>query len=208
MRVQQWVKNFFLFAALIFSGHLFEWHDLLLTIFGFLAFSFLSSAVYMFNDVMDIENDRKHPVKSKRPLPSGLLSVGTALTIAAGLGLGGVVSGFIMQSGFGIVLSTYLVLNVLYTLKLKEVVILDVMSIAAGFVLRVAGGAILIQVPMSQWLIVCAIVLSLFLGFSKRRTELVMQSDGSSATRAVLGHYSPYFLDQMIGVVTASTVMS
>ena len=208
MRPQQWVKNLSLFAALVFSGHLVETHDLLLTVIGFLAFSLLSSSVYIANDIADVDNDRNHPIKSKRPFPAGLLPVGLAAVAAVVLGAVGLAAGFWLQTQFGFVLVAYTLLNVFYTLKLKEVVILDVMVIAAGFVLRVAGGATLIQVPMSEWLIVCTILLSLFLGFSKRRTELVMQPDGSGVTRSVLGHYSQHFLDQMIGVVTATTVMS
>lgn len=208
MRVQQWVKNLFLFVALVFSGHLVILNDVLRTVLGFLAFSCLSSAVYLFNDVADLENDRNHPVKMRRPLPSGNISKNTLLGMSAVLGIIGLSGGFALGREFGIVLTLYLLINILYSLKLKEVVILDVMAIAAGFVLRVAGGAVLIHVPMSQWLIVCTILLALFLGFSKRRTELVTVPDGSGPTRLVLGHYSPQFLDQMIGVVTATTVMS
>ena len=208
MRPQQWVKNLSLFAALIFSGHLFDPHESLQTVLAFLSFCLVSSSVYIYNDIVDVENDRNHPVKSRRPLPSGSLSAGNAFAAAGVLGAAGLAAGFTLHPGFGTILAAYLVLNVLYTLKLKEVVILDVMAIAAGFVLRVAGGAVLIQVPMSQWLIICTILLSLFLGFGKRRAELVTQPDGLSTTRSVLGHYSQYFLDQMIGVVTATTVMS
>lgn len=208
LRLQQWVKNLFLFAALIFAGHLFILDDFLLTTLGFLSFSILSSAVYLYNDIADIEQDRNHPVKSQRPLPSGLLSKKTSFLVSillAGLSL---TLGFILRFEFGIVQMTYVVLNILYSHKLKEVVILDVMTIAAGFVLRVVGGAVLIGVPTSEWLIVCTVLLSLFLGFSKRRTELLVVTSEGNTTRPVLGHYSPYFLDQMIGIVTASTVMS
>jgi 4-hydroxybenzoate polyprenyltransferase len=208
MRLQQWVKNLFVFAALIFSGHLLILHDFLLTLLGFFAFSLVSSAVYIYNDITDLENDRKHPVKSLRPLPSGKLSPRSTHTAAILLGFSGLLIGYQLSVNFAVILGVYFTLNIFYSLKLKDVVILDVMAIAAGFVLRVAGGAALIQVPMSQWLIICTILLSLFLGFSKRRTELVLLPGGTNPTRSVLGHYSPHFLDQMIGIVTATTVMS
>src|SRR5712692_2975896 len=208
MRLQQWIKNLFLFAALVFSGYLFKVHDILLTVIGFFAFSFLSSATYLFNDVVDIENDKIHPIKSKRPIASGTLSSQTAMMAAAALAILSLVVGFLLRREFGIVLATYLALNVSYSLKLKHIVILDAMSIAGGFVLRVVAGAVLIQVPTSEWLIICTILISLFLGFSKRRTELVSLDEQANHHRSVLAQYSPRFLDQMIGIVTSSTVMS
>ena len=208
MRLQQWIKNLFLFAALIFSGRLFHREDLLLTILGFFSFSLLSSGVYIFNDIADLQADKLHPVKSQRPLPSGKLRPSTGYQASIVLATIGLVVGYYLRVEFGITLSIYFLLNVLYSLKLKEVVILDVMTIAAGFVLRVVGGALLIDVPTSEWLIICTILLSLFLGFSKRRNELTFLEAQANTHRSVLQHYSPYFLDQMIGIVTASTVMS
>lgn len=208
MRLQQWVKNLVLFAALIFAGHLFVLQELLLTLAGFLAFSLLSSGVYIYNDIIDLENDKKHPIKSRRPLPAGNLTRESAFLASLGLAAGGLIVGYLLGFEFGVILSLYLLLNIAYSHKVKDLVILDVMSIAAGFVLRVAAGAVLIGVPMSEWLMICTILLSLFLGFSKRRTELVLQTEGANPARAVLGHYSPQFLDQMTGIVTATTVMS
>ncbi len=208
MRPQQWIKNLFLFAALVFSGHLFNSNDFFLTIEGFFFFSILSSAVYLFNDYTDSERDKLHPVKALRPLPAGQLSPATALTVSFLLIVVSLLGGFFLDSDFGIVLTIYLSINVLYSLKIKDIVILDVMTIATGFVLRVAAGAILIHVPASEWLIICTILLSLFLGFSKRRTELLELADRAKPHRSVLEQYSPQFLDQMIGIVTASTVMA
>lgn len=208
LRLQQWIKNLFLFAALIFSGHLFVLNDVIVTTIGFLLFSLLSGAAYLYNDITDIKQDRNHPVKALRPLPSGMLSKDVALIAAAVLAGISLLLGFLLNREFGVVLLLYAALNVFYSHKLKDIVILDVMTIAAGFVLRVVGGAALIQVPTSEWLIICSVLLSLFLGFSKRRTELLMVTGESNTTRSVLGHYSPHFLDQMIGIVTASTVMS
>jgi len=208
MRPQQWIKNLFLFAALVFSGNLFNSGDILLVVSGFLIFSCTASGIYLFNDVTDIEKDKLHPTKSLRPLPSGKLSTATATLASTFLIAFGVVAAFFLTISFGITVLLYAVLNVLYSLKLKDVVILDVMTISAGFVLRVIGGALLINVPTSEWLIICTILLSLFLGFSKRRHEIMVLEGDANSHRAVLEHYSLYFLDQMIGIVTASTVMS
>jgi len=208
MRPLQWIKNLFLFAALIFSGHLFIQADLTRTMAGFVFFSLAASGIYLFNDITDIERDRIHPVKRLRPLPSGRLRAGFAAGASVALLAGGLAGAWFLEPGFAGILLTYIVLNVLYSIRLKNVVILDVMTIAAGFVLRVLAGAAIIAVPTSEWLIICTVLLALFLGFSKRRHELTMLESTADNHRAVLQHYSPYFLDQMIGIVTASTVMS
>jgi 4-hydroxybenzoate polyprenyltransferase len=208
MRVSQWIKNLFIFAALIFSANLFNTTDLLLTVEGFFAFSLSASAVYLFNDIFDRSNDQLHPIKSKRPLPSGKLSVTPAAIAAFALAGIGLVWAFALSLWFGVTVAVYILINLWYTTKLKSVVILDVMTISAGFVLRVIGGALLINVPTSEWLIICTILLSLFLGFSKRRHEISLLENQATTHRSVLQHYSLYFLDQMIGIVTASTVMS
>ncbi|HYQ86207.1 MAG TPA: decaprenyl-phosphate phosphoribosyltransferase [Bacteroidota bacterium] len=208
MRLQQWIKNLFLFAALVFSGNLFVVHDVVLVVGGFFLFSLVSSGVYLFNDITDLENDKLHPVKSLRPLPSGKLRVGPALAGSILLAATGLLGGYLIRPQFSLVLILYLLINLLYSLKLKEIVILDVMTISAGFVLRVVAGAVLINVPTSEWLIICTLLLSLFLGFSKRRNELTVLEEQADIHRSVLAQYSPYFLDQMIGIVTASTVMS
>ncbi len=207
LRPVQWIKNLFIFAALIFGGHLMDVGDLMTTALGFLSFSLVSSAVYLYNDISDIEQDRLHPTKSSRPLPAGLLSKALAAGAAAVLVVGGLIMAFALNLSFGIVVSLYVLINVSYSRGLKNVVILDVICIASGFVLRVIGGGVLIHVPISEWLILCTLLLSLFLGFSKRSTELVTVTGGSSQTRSVLGHYSAHFLDQMISIVTATTVM-
>jgi 4-hydroxybenzoate polyprenyltransferase len=208
MRPQQWIKNLFLFAALVFSGHLFIAGDVARVCLGFAFFSLSASGLYMFNDIADLERDRLHPVKRLRPLPSGRIGRGTAWTAFALLVAAGLLGGAALERGFFWILLTYVAINILYSLYLKNVVILDVMTIAAGFVLRVLAGAAIISVPTSEWLIICTVLLSLFLGFSKRRHELTVLEDSADTHRAVLQHYSPYFLDQMIGIVTASTVMS
>jgi 4-hydroxybenzoate polyprenyltransferase len=208
MRPQQWIKNLFIFAALIFSGNLFYITDVYLTVFGFILFSALASGVYIFNDIIDIEKDKLHPIKSGRPLPSGKLNKNTALTISIFLVVSSIIVSSFVDRMFGMILLLYLIINIWYSYQLKTFVILDVMTISAGFVLRVIAGALLINVPTSEWLIICTILLSLFLGFSKRRHELTILERHANTHRPVLNDYSPYFLDQMIGIVTATTVMS
>ncbi len=208
MRITHWVKNLFLFAALVFSGHLLRPDDFLKTVVGFFLFSFASSAIYLINDITDLEKDKLHPAKAKRPIPSGALGVGTAGIAAAGLLAVSLIGSFSMNPLFGLVTVTYVVVNLGYSFLLKKVVILDVMSIAVSFVLRVVAGAVIISVPSSEWLILCTLLLSLFLGFSKRRHEVIFLEKSAVAHRSVLEYYSPLFLDQMTAIVTASTVMS
>jgi len=208
MRMSHWIKNLFIFAALIFSANLFNKTDLLLTLEGFFVFSLSASAVYLCNDIFDRTKDQLHPLKSKRPLPSGQLSVTSAATAAIILSAVGLVWAFVLSLWFGATVAVYIVINLWYTMQLKSIVILDVMTITLGFVLRVVGGALIINVPTSEWLIICTILLSLFLGFSKRRHEISLLENQATTHRSVLQHYSLYFLDQMIGIVTATTVMS
>ena len=208
LRLKQFTKNLFVFAPLIFSKRLFDWNSFFEVFVGFLLFCLASSSLYIFNDIMDIESDRQHPEKKLRPLPSAEVSVGLATTAAVTLGVACLLSSFLLSAGFGVMVLLYFVINVCYSIILKHLVILDVMVIAAGFVLRVLAGAAIVNIYPSNWLIICTILLSLFLGFSKRRHELVMLGGDSVLHRKVLAHYSPYFLDQMISVVTAATVMS
>lgn len=208
MRPQQWIKNFFLYAALIFSGNLFHSDLLSQVTIAFFLFSLTASGVYILNDITDLENDKLHPEKSKRPLPSGKLTLGVAGGVCTFLCAGGIAGAYILNPSFALAVVAYVAINILYSFILKNVVILDVMTISAGFVLRVIAGALVIHVPTSEWLIICTVLLSLFLGFSKRRHELTVLEAQANSHRSVLEHYSPYFLDQMIGIVTASTVMS
>lgn len=208
MRPHQWIKNFFLFAALVFSGHLFILDAFVTAVAGFFCFSVVASSIYLFNDIQDVENDRLHPEKRNRPLPAGKLSIGAARSAFVVLGIAGLGGSYALGFGFFALTLFYFLLNIAYSIRLKDVVILDVMTIAAGFVIRVGAGAVLIDVPTSEWLLICTVLLSLFLGFSKRRYEMTVLESQAGSHRSVLRHYSPYFLDQMIGIVTASTVMS
>lgn len=208
LRPTQWSKNAVLFAALIFSKHLFKPADVVLVTLGCLAFCLLASGAYVMNDLWDCDRDREHPLKSLRPLPSGRVRRGTAVAMAVGLivlGLGGTV---LLNRGFALLACLYFLLQLGYTFWLKEIVILDVMAIASGFVIRAVAGGVIIAVPVSPWLIICTFLLALFLGFSKRRHELILLEARATDHRASLKEYSPYFLDQMIAVVTASTVVS
>ncbi len=207
-RPSQWVKNVFVLAPLFLAQKLGESQALNIALLAFVAFCMASSAVYLINDIRDREQDRQHPFKRHRPLASGALSVRTAVVAAAALILATAAVGSRLGPLFLSIVFVYLGLNLLYTVRLKRVVILDVMIIAVGFVLRVAGGAAAIRVEISAWLFLCTIFVALFLAFSKRRHELIQLADSPSAQREVLHDYSAPFLDQMINVVTASTVIS
>lgn len=208
LRPTQWAKNTVLFAALIFSKHLFVAADVALVVTGFLFFCCAASGAYVMNDIRDCARDRQHPLKSLRPLPAGRISRQTAVLLSVSLMAVGLLGAAGLSGGFAVLTAIYLALQVAYTYALKEMVILDVMSIASGFVLRAVAGGVLISVPVSPWLIICTFLLALFLGFSKRRHELVLLEGRAVDHRAALREYSPYFLDQMIAVVTASTVVA
>lgn len=208
MRPKQWVKNVFIFAGLIFSRNLFDVGLLARVTAGFALFSLGASAIYIFNDIMDIEKDREHPEKCKRPLAAGRLEITKAYVASALLAITGLMGSFLLDRTFFAILAAYLVMNTAYSIKIKHIVILDVMCIAFGFVLRVVAGTTLAEVMTTDWLIVCTITLSLFLGFSKRRHELTLIGAKANNHRTVLTDYSIVFLDQMISVATACTVMS
>jgi 4-hydroxybenzoate polyprenyltransferase len=207
LRPAQWTKNLFVLAPAVFAHRLTEAGLLGRAGAAFLAFCAAASAIYLFNDLRDREEDRHHPTKRHRPIASGVIPPRLAGLVSAGLLLGALATGSLLGLRFTSFLSIYLLLNLLYTLRLKHIVILDVMSIAAGFVLRVAAGAAVIEVEISDWLFLTTTFVSLFLAFSKRRHELLLLSQNATQQRKVLAHYSPLFLDQMINVTTASTVL-
>jgi 4-hydroxybenzoate polyprenyltransferase len=204
LRPHQWTKNLVVLAALAFSKHLFDDPDAVVRAgVAFAVFCALSGAVYVVNDLVDLERDRLHPIKRSRPIASGALPVPAARAAAAALLGVGLLVAWGLGPGFFLCAVAYLALNLAYSFGLKEVVILDVLAIAIGFVLRAVAGAVAIQVAFSEWLIVCTLLLALFLALAKRRHELVSLPD-AAAHRAILAEYSPYLLDQMIAVVTAS----
>jgi 4-hydroxybenzoate polyprenyltransferase len=208
LRPDQWTKNLIVFAALIFARRLLDPAAVALASAAFLIFCVLSGTVYLVNDVSDRQSDRQHPLKRNRPIASGRLSVSVALVSAAILGLTALAAAFWLQPRLGVVAAAYLVLFMVYTSALKHVVILDVMSIAIGFVLRAAAGGVVIGVPISNWLLVCTILGALFLGLAKRRHELTLLSEGAKEHRPILEEYDPYLLDQMIAIVAAATLVA
>ncbi len=204
LRPHQWTKNLFVLAALGFSKHLFDDADAVLRAFAaFAAFCALTGASYVINDIVDLEPDRRHPTKRLRPIASGALPLGLARAAAAGLVVAGLAASVLLGRPFAIVSGGYLVLNLAYSFFLKHVVIVDALEIAIGFVLRAVAGAVAIQVVFSHWLLVCTFLIALFLALAKRRHELVTLGD-AAGHRRILAEYSPYLLDQMISVVTAS----
>lgn len=207
MRPDQWIKNLFVFTALLFSENLLNVSKDVNALVGFIVFCMITGCAYIINDLVDLEKDKLHPAKSQRPITSGKLQKPTAIKVTVIVCIMSLILAFYMNAYFGIIVLIYFLLNISYSIYLKNIVIIDVVTIASGFVLRVLGGAVVISVAASQWLILCAILLSLFLGFSKRRHELVLLEDNATGHRKVLEHYSPYFLDQMISVVTASTLI-
>ncbi|HYN08723.1 MAG TPA: decaprenyl-phosphate phosphoribosyltransferase [Vicinamibacterales bacterium] len=208
LRPSQWTKNLFVFAGLIFAERLFDPVAAALAMGAFFVFCALSGVVYLVNDIQDREADRRHPIKSHRPIASGAISPSTAATTAVTLGAAAILSAFWIDVEFGIVALIYVTLLTLYSVSLKHIVILDVLTIAGGFVLRALGGAVAIDVRFSHWLLLLMLLLALFLALSKRRAELVMLADDAKDHRPSLAEYSPYLLDQMIGVVTASTLLA
>jgi len=208
LRPHQWIKNGVVLAGLIFAGEAQRVDAAILAIKAMIAFCWLSSAVYVLNDIVDRERDRLHPLKKNRPLASGEISVSTALVIGIILAATGIILSVQINLELLYVTVAFLILNILYTFVLKNIVIVDVMAIAMGFVLRAVAGAVAIRVEISGWLLITTFVLALFLGFGKRRHELISLMDGAVSHRSILEKYSPYLLDQLIGVVTASTVIT
>jgi len=217
LRPRQWTKNLVIFAALALSKHLIEAGPFLRTFVAFLLFCGLSGAVYLLNDVADIDRDRLHPLKKLRPVASGALSKGAAIGVAVLLGL--VCLGFSVAldpdpkwvgpgPSFAMCALLYLLLNLSYSFKLKEVVVVDVLCVSLGFVIRAVAGAAVIRVEGSHWLLICTLLLALFLTLAKRRHEITSLNEVASDHRKILAEYSPYLLDQMIAVVTPSCLMA
>ena len=208
MRPKQWTKNFLIFAALIFAERLFHYHDILSVVIAFILFCFLSSSIYIINDLVDIEQDREHPEKSKRPVASGKISKTSGIIFAILLAIISLTSAFIIKFDFFLIASAYFILNLIYSFKLKRMAILDVLSISFSFVLRAAAGGVIIKVFVSPWLIVCTFLLALFMAIGKRRGEIIMFEENHAKHRQVLSSYSVKLLDQMISVSTSSILIA
>ena len=209
MRPRQWTKNSFLFAALVFDGKLFHLTDFLRTLAGFGLFCLISSAVYIFNDLLDVESDRQHPIKKNRPIASGKLPVSIALIAGTALVAISLGAGYLLAWQFALTVLVYFVLMLAYSKWLKRILILDVLILAAGFVLRVHSGTTLIVVErFSPWLYVLMTLLALYLGFGKRRAELTMLAQDAASHRKVFDGYTLPLLDQFITIVSGTTIVA
>jgi 4-hydroxybenzoate polyprenyltransferase len=207
LRPDEWVKNLFVFAALLFGGE-FDVSGALKSSGAFVAFCVVASAGYLVNDIRDVELDRRHPTKRFRAIASGALAIPTARTVAVALVIAGLAAGLVVSPAVCGMVAAYGAVTLSYSLALKKLVIIDVMTIAACFLLRVLTGAIAIDVAASPWLLVCTGMLSLFLGFTKRRQEAMLEKNAQFGARPVLEHYTLPFLDQMVSMVSAGTVLS
>ncbi len=206
-RPGQWIKNWVLLAALIFAGTLRDTQRLWLALAAVGIFCLLSSAVYTINDLIDRESDKQHPLKKDRPLASGRVGATQAIVMVVILLAAGLIPAWYINWQFGTVAVAFVLLNIAYSIKLKDLVIIDVVMLALSFVLRAYAGAVAISVPASKWLLITTFMLALFLGFGKRRHELTLLESTAGAHRKSLSHYSPYLLDQIIGVTTASVLV-
>ena len=207
IRPHQAPKNLFVFAALVFTGNLFNPHRFGLTVIAFVLFTLTAGSIYLVNDILDVEQDRRHPRKCRRPVASGALPVRVAWVEFAALALGSLGAAFALRPIFGMALLGYFGLQIAYCLYLKHVVLIDVFTIAVGFVLRAVAGALVISVSISHWLLLCTLMLALFLGFGKRRQEIVLLGENAGQHRANLDEYSKPLLDQIINIVVGITIV-
>jgi 4-hydroxybenzoate polyprenyltransferase len=209
MRPRQWTKNVFVFAALVFDKKLTEWRFFARTIAGFVLLCVISGTVYIINDLVDAEKDRQHPRKRMRPIASGKLGTGAAIAAAIVIPLIALPLSFVLSPVFGAILTLYLVVQIAYSLRLKHIVIIDVMIIASGFLLRVAAGVPLVEAArFSPWLYVCMMLGALLVGFGKRRHELLLLKENANSHRQSLEDYNLQLLDHAITIVTASTLLA
>lgn len=209
MRPKQWTKNVIIYAGLVFDGQLFNAEAFLRVTLSFVLLCFVASTIYIINDLIDIERDKQHPKKKYRPLPSGKLPIGLAILAAILIPTLSIATAFTYSIGFGLVLIIYIVINFFYSVKLKHVVLIDVLTITSGYVLRVAGGALVITgVKFSPWLYAVIALLALFLAISKRRQELVMLGADASQVRPIFKDYNLPLLDEMMRMVTTSVLVA
>lgn len=209
LRPKQWTKNLLVFAGMLFTLN--AQHtliDLLRVVAAFAVFCLLSGSVYLVNDVLDAEKDRKHPRKCWRPIAAGRLSPRSAVFFAAVFAVGSLVASYYLSKKFGACAAAYLVLSSAYSLSLKNMVIVDVLAIAAGFVLRAIAGALVISVSISEWLLVCTTLLALFLGLAKRRNEIIVMEADAASHRKILQEYTPELLDQMLMITASCNIMA
>ncbi len=210
IRPEQWIKNFFLFAGIIFGGKFFDLHALWRAGAGFGAFCALASGIYLLNDVSDIEADRNHPAKKVRPIASGAVPIWLALSFGSVLIAIGLIISFLLSWKFGVMGAGYIILQLAYTLFLKRLPILDILAVASGFVIRAAAGGIVVNVPISSWLLVCTSLIALFLVTEKRRQELARieeKDEETTKSRPLLKNYSVAFLDQLAIIEISATIV-
>ncbi|MGB9750405.1 MAG: decaprenyl-phosphate phosphoribosyltransferase [Caldisericia bacterium] len=208
IRIKQWIKNLFIFAPLLFSKNLFDKYLFLETFIAFILLSLLTSGLYIFNDIKDLENDKHHPIKKERPLAKGVFSKKFAIFISILFISISLISSFFINYKLTLIFIFYIFINVLYTIFLKKIVIIDVFVIALNFTLRIFSGSIVTGISISSWLILCTLFLSLFLGFSKRRFEIISLKENANKHREVLSSYSIELLDKIIIVLATSTILS
>lgn len=208
IRVNHWIKNLFVFAPLLFSKNLFNKSFFLQTFVSFILLSLLTSGLYVFNDIKDLENDKLHPIKKERPLAKGIFSKNFALIISILFISISLIFSFFLNYKLTLLFIFYIFINILYTIYFKKIVIIDVFVIALNFILRILTGSIATGINISSWLILCTLFLSLFLGFSKRRFEIISLKENANRHREVLSSYSVDFLDKIIVVLSTSTILS
>ncbi|MEO8607647.1 MAG: decaprenyl-phosphate phosphoribosyltransferase [Chloroflexota bacterium] len=209
MRPKQWTKNAIIYAGLVFDGQLFIADSLFRVTVSFILLCLAASSIYIINDLVDIERDRQHPKKKYRPLPSGQLPVSLARAAAVIIPIGIIILAALYSLSFSIILLIFIVINILYSFKLKHIVLIDVMTITAGYVLRVAGGVLVIHVAkFSPWLYAVTALLALFLAISKRRQELIIMADGATTVRPIFKEYNLPLLDEMLRTVTTATLIA
>lgn len=208
IRPKQWIKNLFVFSSLIFGEKLLDPISFLKVFCGFLLFCLVSGSGYLINDIIDEEKDKAHPEKSKRPIASGSLKKGHAITIAILFITISILLSYPLGINFTLSLLFYLTLSLSYSLWLKKIVIIDILALSCGFVLRVIAGGVIINVSISLWLLICTMLLALFLILSKRRHELVLLENDASIHREILSEYSPSFIDEMISAITGATIIA
>ena len=207
MRPKQYIKNLFVMAAIIFSNKILDLDAVDKTIIAFIAFCLISSSVYILNDIVDIEKDKLHPKKCKRPLASGAISKGSAWVLFGLLVIISISMSFLINTSLTFILVLYLINNLLYSFKIKNVILLDVFSIAFGFILRVCAGSVAINAELSNWIILCTFFLSLYLGLGKRKKEISTLKDNAVEHRKILREYNDEVLNQMMTVVLSSTIV-
>lgn len=208
LRIKQWIKNLFVFAPIIFSKNLFNQELFIKTLLTFFILSILSSGLYILNDIFDLESDMEHPEKRNRPLPSGKISKNFALSLSIIFIAFSLISSFLLNHTLTFILLIYIFLNLFYSLIIKKIVIIDVFIIAINFILRIYSGSVVTQISVSSWLILCTLFLSLFLGFAKRRFEIVLLGENAHKHREVLSSYSVDLLDKIILILSTATILS